>query len=292
VAVLRSVVRSIKAVAYFGWYGLDLAIRNPKTRRDRGAWLSKFCKAMMVAFDVKLTVEGEFPKSGVLISNHTGYLDIVVYAALSPAVYCAKAEMEKWFFLGWMTKMTGTVFIDRGAGGSAERAKAGMRAAEEEGVPVIFFPEGTTSSGEQVLPFRSGLLAVSLSAQQPITAAFVRYTLDEDNGPGVTVEEDVCFWGDDAPMLRHIFKFMTLRGVHAWVRIAPEPIRFSQSSGDGQLDRKRSAVEAREAVLALASDAVRAASADMLDEETMLHEELSKMVLTSSASSNGELNQK
>ena len=278
-SVLRSVVRSIKAVAYFAWYGLDLAIRNPKTRRDRGAWLSKFCKAMLVAFDVKLTVEGEFPKSGVLISNHTGYLDIVAYAALSPAVYCAKAEMENWFFLGWMTKMTGTVFIDRGAGGSAERAKAGMRAAEDEGVPVIFFPEGTTSSGEQVLPFRSGLLAVSLAAQQPITAAFVRYTLDEDNGPGVTVEDNVCFWGDDAPMLQHIFTFMTLKGVHAWVRIAPEPVRFSHPSGDGQLDRKGAAVEAREAVLALASDAVRAASANMLDEETMLHEEISGMAL-------------
>ena len=278
-AVLRSVVRSIKAAAYFAWYGLDLAIRNPKTRRDRAAWLSKFCKAMLGAFDVKLTVEGEFPKSGVLISNHTGYLDIVVYAAQSAAVYCAKAEMEKWFFLGWMTKMTGTVFIDRGSGGSAERAKAGMRAAEEEGVPVIFFPEGTTSSGEQVLPFRSGLLAVSLAAQQPITAAFVRYTLDEDNGPGVTVENDVCYWGDDAPMLPHIFKFMSLKGVHAWVKIASEPIRFSSASGDGQLDRKRSAIEAREAVLSLASDAVRVASTDMLDEETMLHEEISKMDL-------------
>jgi 1-acyl-sn-glycerol-3-phosphate acyltransferase len=203
----------------------------------------------------------------------------VVYGALSSAVYCAKAEMEHWFFLGWMTKMTGTVFIDRGSGGSAERAKAGMRAAEEEGVPVMFFPEGTTSSGEQVLPFRSGLLAVSLAAQQPITAAFVRYTLDQDNGPGVTVENDVCFWGDDAPMLRHIFRFMTLKGVHAWVRIAPQPIRFSDEAGDGHVDRKKAAVEAREAVLALASDAVRAASTDMLDEETMLHEEISKMDL-------------
>ena len=155
-AVLRSVLRSIKTVAYFAWYGLDLAIRNPKTRPDRAAWLSKFCNAMLRAFDVKFSVEGEFPKSGVLISNHTGYLDILAYAAIKPAVYCAKAEMESWPVLGWMATMSGTVFVDRGAGGSAERARSGMQAAENEGVPVMFFPEGTTSNGKQVMPFRTG----------------------------------------------------------------------------------------------------------------------------------------
>jgi len=248
VAVLRSVVRSIKAVVYFLWYGLLLVLRRPQTRRDRSGWLSDFCAAMMRAFNIKLSVEGSFPASGVLISNHTGYLDILAYAALKPVVFCAKAEMEKWPLLGWMAMMAGSVFVDRGAGGSAERAKAGMRAAEDEGVPVMFFPEGTTSNGLEILPFHSGLLAVSLEAQQPITAAYIRYTLDEDNGPGVRVQDDVCFWGDDAPMLPHIFKLLGLKGVHVWVRIAPEPIRFSRTD----IDRKAAAVEAREAVMRLA----------------------------------------
>jgi 1-acyl-sn-glycerol-3-phosphate acyltransferase len=248
VAVLRSIVRSIKAVLYFAWFGLELIVRRPKSRRGRARWLHRLCAALLRGFDVKLTIEGEFPKQGVLISNHTGYLDIAVYAAMSMAVYCAKAEMESWPVLGWMATMAGTVFIDRGAGGSAERAKAGMRAAEEDRIPVIFFPEGTTSNGEQVLPFRSGLLAVSLEADQPITAAYIRYTLDEDNGPGVTVQANVAFWGDDVKMLDHIFKFFQLKGVHAWVKIAPEPIRFSSPD----IDRKQAAREARQAVLTLA----------------------------------------
>ncbi len=256
-AVWRSVIRSIKAVAYFGGYGLQLWIKNPKSRQDRAAWINSFLSSLMKAFDVKFTVEGQFPRGGVLISNHTGYLDIVSYAALSPVVYCAKAEMEHWFFLGWMTRMVGTVFVDRGRGGSAEKAKAGMQAAEQEGVPVVFFPEGTTSDGSVVLPLRTGLLAVSLEARQPITAAFVHYTFDQDNGPGVTVENTVAFWGKDANMIQHIWHFLGSTGVHAYVRIAPAPIVWSRPD----IDRKTAAIEARAAILALAPAAVQQKSA-------------------------------
>jgi 1-acyl-sn-glycerol-3-phosphate acyltransferase len=256
---------------YFAWFGLELVVRRPKTRRGRARWLHRLCAAMMRGFDVKLTVEGSFPKQGVLISNHTGYLDILAYAAMSPVVYCAKGEMESWPVLGWMATMAGTVFVDRGAGGSAERAKSGMRAAEEDRIPVVFFPEGTTSNGQQILPFRSGLLAVSLEAQQPVTAAFIRYTLDVDNGPGVKVEDDVCFWGDDANMLKHIYKFVGLEGAHAWVRIASEPIQFSGPA----IDRKQAAAEAREAVLALAVQAGHSAGIAPLPspvEEPVMHQ--------------------
>ena len=108
---------------------------------------------------------------------------------------------------------------------------------------------------------------MSLEAKQPITAAFVRYTLEQDNGPDVKVENDVCFWGEDAPMLKHIFKFVGLKGVHAWVRIAPAPIQFSRLD----LDRKEAAVEARAAVVALAPSEVQAVSAEWADAEPMLN---------------------
>ena len=266
-AVIRSVVRSIKAVAYFGIYGLELAFTQPKTRRQRAEWLHRFCGAMMKAFDIRATVEGSFPERGVIICNHTGYMDIVTISSLKPVVFCAKAEMEGWFFLGWMTKMCGTVFVDRGAGGSADKATAGMQAAAAEGVPVAFFPEGTTSNGRQVLEFRTGLLAKSLEAEQPITAAFIRYTLDVDNGPDVTVEEDVCFWGDDANMWKHIYKFVALQGTHVWLRIAPEPIRFSQPN----LDRRVAANEAREAVMELAPPGLEEVALQGVDDDLMLY---------------------
>ena len=242
---LRSVVRSTKAVSFFAWYGLELIVRRPKTRRAGAEWLHRFCAAMLRGFDITISVDGDFPRSGVLISDHLSYLDIIVYAAIGPVVYCSKAEVEKMPVLGFMALSAGTVMVERGAGGSAERARLGMQAAETEGVPVVFFPEGTTTLGDSMLPFRSGLLAVSLEAEQPIRPAYIHYTLDKDNGPEVSVHGDIT-WGD-TPMLKHIFTFLGLEGVHAWVRIAPEPIRFSNVD-----DRKQSAVEARAAVMTLA----------------------------------------
>lgn len=144
--------------------------------------------------------------------------------------------------------MSGTVYVDRGRGGSAAKAKSGMQAAADVGLPVVFFPEGTTSNGDGVLPFHSGVLAQAMTVKEPVTAGFLSYSLDEKNEAGVAVTDDVCFWGD-TPMLPHIFRFLGLRGVHAHVRFADAPIRFSSDV----LHRKKAAMEAREAVMEVGS---------------------------------------
>jgi 1-acyl-sn-glycerol-3-phosphate acyltransferase len=121
-----------------------------------------------------------------------------------------------------------------------------MQAAVDAGLPVVFFPEGTTTNGSQLLKFHSGLLAQVLDSGAPVTAAYLWYSFAEENGPGVTVADDVCYWGD-RNMLAHIFKFLGLRGVRAEVRFASGPIAFSSD----RLHRKMAAVEARTAVAAL-----------------------------------------
>ena len=241
---LRSVTRSVKLAGYFAWYGVELLVTQPKTREARADWLHRFCAAALDGMGLKLTVEGSFPARGAVITNHLSYVDIVVFAALQPCVFVSKAEIEDWPLLGWMTTMSGTVYVDRGRGGSAAKAKSGMQAAADAGLPVVFFPEGTTSNGEGVLAFHSGVLAQAMTVKEPVTAGFLTYTLDEENEAGVTVADDVCFWGD-TPMLPHIFRFLGLRGVHAHVKFADAPIRFSSDV----LHRKLAAVEAREAVL-------------------------------------------
>jgi 1-acyl-sn-glycerol-3-phosphate acyltransferase len=196
---------------------------------------------------IALHVEGKFPERGAVISNHTGYLDIVAIAALHPCVFVSKAELEEVPVLGWMTTMAGTVYVERGRGGSAKRATGAINAAAHAGVPLVFFPEGTTSNGTGVLPFRTGLLAKVLEAGEPVTAAFVRYRLTEANGPGVSVEDDVAFWGDDVSLFPHIFRLAGVRGVEVVVRIAQQPIAFTAD----WTDRDLAAAEARAAVMNL-----------------------------------------
>jgi lyso-ornithine lipid O-acyltransferase len=182
-------------------------------------------------------------------------VDIVVFAALHPCVFVSKAEIAAWPVVGWMTTMSGTVYVARGHGGSAMKARRGMQDTMDAGLPVVFFPEGTTTNGSQLLKFHSGLLAQAMLGGGPVTAAHMRYRLGAENGPGVSVADDVCYWGD-RNMLAHIFKFLGLRGVRAEVRFADGPIAFSS---DG-VHRKKAAAEARAAVAALAVGASESTS--------------------------------
>ena len=108
----------------------------------------------------------------------------------------------------------------------------------------MFFPEGTTSNGTTVMKFHSGILAQVVEAGEPVTAAFVRYRLTEDNGQGVKLDDDVCYWGDDVQLFPHIFRLLGLRGIEVSIRIADAPIQFANGA-----DRKLVAVEARTAVM-------------------------------------------
>lgn len=188
---------------------------------------------------------GPIPQRGVVISNHLGYLDIIALAASHPCVFVGKSEIRNWPFLGWLTAMGGTVFVQRGRGGSAGRAKSAMQSVSGAGIPLVFFPEGTCSLGDTVLPFHSGLLAQAIEAGQSITAAHIRYRLTQDNGPHYSLA-NVCFW-DDTPLLVHIFRMLSMRGIEVELRFAESPIVFSAAASQ----RKAAAVEARAAVLHL-----------------------------------------
>jgi len=199
----------------------------------------------MKGMGIPVTVTGEFPERGAVIANHLSYLDIVVLASLRPCVFVAKAEIAKMPVLGWMTTNSGTVYVERGRGGSAMRASSAMKDAMDAGLPVVFFPEGTTANGKALLKFHTGLLGQALLAKAPMTAAFLRYSLVEKNEPGADVSTDVC-WGE-TPLLKHVFRFLGLHGVHAEVRFGDGPIAFSS---DG-MHRKKAAVEAQAAVARL-----------------------------------------
>lgn len=245
---LRAVGRGIKLLGYFMQAAGELIVDQPETRQLRAEWLHLFCWRALKGMGIKVDVVGQFPSHGAVISNHLSYLDIVVLASLHPCVFVSKIEIADMPVLGWMTTRAGTVYVERGRGGSALRASRAMKAAIDDGLPVVFFPEGTTSNGRKLLKFHSGLIGQALAVSAPMTPAFIRYSLTQKNAPGVTVAEDVC-WGDK-PMLQHVFGFLGLRGVHAQVTFGDVPIGFSHSS----LHRKAASQEAQAAVAALGGD--------------------------------------
>jgi len=226
----------------------ELLVTRPESREDRARWNQRFCARILRWLGIEVAVEGSFPEVGTVVMNHQTYLDITVLAALHPCVFVAKAEIARWPVVGWMTKMAGTVFVERGKGGSAAAASVGMLVAAKAGVPVVFFPEGTTSDGQSLLPFRGGLIAEARTAELPVKVGVIRYTVA---GPsGATVEEDVAYWGDRG-LLEHVARFLTLEGVRVRVRFAKTPVVFEHR------ERKAAAAEAREAMLRLGTGSLR-----------------------------------
>lgn len=152
---------------------------------------------------------------------------------------------------GWVSFMAGTVYVERGAGGSAAKAAQGMAKGFRDGLPVVFFPEGTTGVGdEDVMPFHTGLLAQALDAEVPVTPGFIHYELSpEDKAEGRTPRKDI-HWGPQT-LSAHLWNLLGLRATKVFVHFAPEPISFTP---EARRDRKLAAVEARKAVRTLAED--------------------------------------
>jgi 1-acyl-sn-glycerol-3-phosphate acyltransferase len=246
----RSLWRLIVVVAMFLYAAAELVVTRPRNRRDRATWLSIFCGRVLRYLDVTYTINGPIPDSGAVISNHLASLDILLHSAMRPCVFVSKIELRSVPLLGWMSFMSGTVYVARGQGGSASKAAEGMAKGFRDGLPVVFFPEGTTGVGDEIaMPFRSGLLAQAIEAGAPIVPSFISYALSpRDLAAGRTLRHDV-HWGPQS-LPHHVWNFLSLHGVHATVQFANHPIAFSEAA---IADRKIAAEEARQAVIGLSA---------------------------------------
>jgi 1-acyl-sn-glycerol-3-phosphate acyltransferase len=241
----------ILAVAFtFAYSTVEVIILRPKTRAERAAWLCRIGNRLLRTQQITFTTIGPVPTHGAIISNHLSYVDILLHGSLRPCVFVSKIELRKTPVLGWISFMAGTIYVARGAGGSAAKAAEGMAKGFRDGLPVVFFPEGTTGEGDvPVLPFRSGLLSQAIAADQPIVPCFIHYDLTPyDLARGKSTHDDV-HWGPQT-LWDHMWNFVDLHGLHATVRFADQPIAFSP---EAIANRKVAAIEAEDAVRALSS---------------------------------------
>ena len=158
-----------------------------------------------------------------MVSNHLSYLDILLYSSVQPFVMVAKTEVRRWPLLGWLTAQAGTVYVERGGGPTTHAGvNAAMAQAYRSGLPVLFFPEGTTTDGVGVLPFRRGLFHSVLNNSVALRTSALRYALEEHASNGdATVGNDVCWWGD-MTFGRHMFRLLGLKGLRVQIRFGDE----------------------------------------------------------------------
>ncbi len=178
-----------------------------------------------------LESRGGRPSQGVVCSNHLSYLDILVYAAIVPCVFVSKHEIGRWPVFGFFARCGGTIFLDRRSRFSAERATREIAGVLNAGVPVLLFPEGTSTDGTSVQRFHPTLLEPAVELGLEITAAAIGYRAQGSE------ERDLCFYGD-APFLPHLLRTLSLEGIAAETEFHPDRNIYSE--------RKTAALELRE----------------------------------------------
>jgi 1-acyl-sn-glycerol-3-phosphate acyltransferase len=221
--LVRSVLRGCLFFALLAAAVVDHWVRRPKWGTEGAVWIHGWCRRIVRVLGFRCEVEGWVRREGAVVSNHLSYLDILLYSSVQPFVMVAKTEVRGWPLLGWLTAQAGTVYVQRGGGPKTwPGVNAAMAKAYRSGLPVLFFPEGTTTDGAGVLPFRRGLFHSVLDNGVSLRTAAVRYSLDSHRVNGeATVGEDVCWWGEMG-FTPHLFGLLGLRGLRAQIRFGEE----------------------------------------------------------------------
>jgi 1-acyl-sn-glycerol-3-phosphate acyltransferase len=181
--------------------------------KRRSLWLNRAARIVLRSLNVSVRIDGgTLPHTGVVASNHLGYLDVLVLAAATPQVFLAKSEVRSWPVFNWFARMAGTQFIDRNRRSDVARQNADFVHIVENDAVLTIFLEGTSTDGSLVRPFRSSLLEPAVEHRWPVTPAAIHYTCT-----GADVAQDVCWWGDMG-FFEHLFRLVRADTITAHIR--------------------------------------------------------------------------
>jgi len=167
----------------------------------------------------------------LFVSNHCSYLDITVLGSLVPASFVAKTEVGQWPLFGALAKLQRSVFVDRQSF-RAVKQRDEMSARLEAGDSLILFPEGTSSDGNRVLPFKSSLLSVAElePGGQPLTVqpVSIAYTMLDGLPMGRYLRPFFAWYGD-MDLVSHLWQWAGLGRLTVVVRFH-EPVTLARFS--------------------------------------------------------------
>jgi 1-acyl-sn-glycerol-3-phosphate acyltransferase len=204
---------------------------------ERAAWLRYWCSLGLRVIGTSVHVQGEPPASGLIVSNHLSYLDILVYSSVAGCTFVSKREVRSWPLVGWIATLAGTIYIDRRRPGDTHRVSNAMAAALASHHALVLFPEGTSSDGSSVLRFHSSLFEAAVATTTPITCAHLYYDASEGSAAN-----DVCYWGKMS-FATHILRLFAIPHIHAYIHFAPTAQVFD--------DRKMAAAATHAEVVSL-----------------------------------------
>lgn len=171
-------------------------------------------------------------QKGAVVANHAGWLDIFSLNARKRVYFVSKSEVAGWPGIGWLARATGTVFINRDRKEAQNQIEV-FRTRLMAGHKLLFFPEGTSSDSQRVLPFKSTLFAAFFTPElrdfmwvQPVT---IRYFAPEGCDPRF-----YGWWGD-MEFAPHLLQTLATKRQGQVELVYHEPVKVSDFKGRKEL---------------------------------------------------------
>lgn len=181
---LKTPVRFWLKLCFIGaWTLLCLTFIYPSHRmgwKIHSQLIRFYSKGMNMLLGIRVRVHGNVAdnKQVLFVSNHSSYLDIFALASFLPAVFIAKDDIPDWPVVGWISQLSGSIFISRNSHKTLENIR---KIKESRSTSFILFPEGTTSDGNRVEKFNSAFFSLTQTlggkdsaVVQPISIAYTR----------------------------------------------------------------------------------------------------------------------
>jgi len=212
----RRVARAGARLAGLGLTTLETAGRvralpsaaSQEGARERALVLRDAARRVLDLHGIEVESQGPLPLGPVILAaNHVSWLDPLVVASLLPCAPVSKLDVASWPVIGTIARELGVVFVCRSDPASGARALVTAAGTLAHGVSVLNFPEGTTTDGADVLPFRPGMFGVAVRARVPVVPVALAY-----DPPSLA-------WVGDATFLPHYLTLATRRAARAIVRL-------------------------------------------------------------------------
>lgn len=202
---------------WFSFLGYDKGKWVSKNRRKWGASVARI-------LGITITVNGSPPKPPFfLVSNHVSYVDVWILFSQLDCTFIAKSDVRDWPVIGFILASCGVLFIDREKRSDVARVNEVVSNELNSSQGIVLFPEGTTSAGADILPFKSSLFQFPASQNLPVHCASIHYETPEYEKPAY---QSVCWW-DDTPFFKHLFYLFMMKEFSATVTFSADVVRNS-----------------------------------------------------------------
>lgn len=178
-------------------YGLVVAafVLPGQRARRRSRTIQQWSTGLLNSLEIEVVVEGESPPSGLrstlFVGNHVSWVDIHALNSVHTTRFVAKAEIRQWPLFGFFAERANTLFIEREKRHEAGRIVDNIKSALLAGDCICFFPEGTTTDGSEIRPFKGSLLQAAIEANATVRPFSIHYP-DEEN----RINREMAYWGE------------------------------------------------------------------------------------------------